>query len=37
MSAIDPQVDMRGPIEFKKHVSGIILRRAIDRALSRAS
>ncbi|MDJ0824231.1 MAG: xanthine dehydrogenase family protein subunit M [Rhodobacter sp.] len=37
MGAIDPADDMRGPVEFKKHVAGMILRRAIDRALSRAS
>lgn len=34
--AIDPQEDNRGPVEFKRHVAGVILRRAIDRALSRA-
>ena len=33
---IDPQEDMRGPIAFKKHVAGVILRRAIDRAIERA-
>ncbi len=37
LADIDPQEDMRGPIEFKKHVAGMILRRAIDRAVSRAS
>ncbi|MDA5558897.1 FAD binding domain-containing protein [Shimia sp. MMG029] len=37
MGAIDPVADNRGPIEFKKHVAGVILRRAIDRAQSRAS
>ncbi len=37
LADIDPQEDMRGPIEFKKHVAAKILRRAIDRALSRAS
>ncbi|SNS48402.1 FAD binding domain-containing protein [Antarctobacter heliothermus] len=37
LAAIDPQEDMRGPIEFKKHVAGVVLRRAIDRALSRAA
>ena len=36
LDAIDPQEDMRGPIEFKKHVAGVILRRAIERAVSRA-
>jgi carbon-monoxide dehydrogenase medium subunit len=37
LAAIDPQEDMRGPIEFKKHVAGIVIRRAIDRALSRVA
>ena len=37
IEAIDPQQDMRGPIEFKKHVASIILRRAIARAQSRAA
>lgn len=37
LAAIDPQEDMRGPIDFKKHVAGVVLRRAIDRALSRAA
>ncbi|MBO9400028.1 xanthine dehydrogenase family protein subunit M [Shimia sp. R9_3] len=36
MGAIDPVADNRGPIEFKKHVAAVILRRAIDRAQSRA-
>jgi len=34
--AIDPQEDNRGPVDFKKHVAGVILRRAIERAASRA-
>lgn len=33
---IDPQQDNRGPIEFKRHVAGVILARAIARAWSRA-
>lgn len=33
---IDPTEDNRGPVEFKRHVAGIILTRAIERALSRA-
>ena len=33
---IDPTDDNRGPIAFKKHVAGVILRRAIMRAWSRA-
>ena len=36
MAAIDPGDDMRGPVAFKKHVAQVILRRAIDRAQSRA-
>lgn len=34
--AIDPTDDNRGPVEFKKHVAGVIIRRAIERAVSRA-
>lgn len=37
LAEIDPQEDMRGPVEFKKHVAGVVLRRAIERALERAS
>ncbi len=37
LSAIDPQEDMRGPIAFKKHVAGVILRRAIAKAQERAA
>lgn len=33
---IDPAEDNRGPVAFKNHVAGIILRRAIERAWSRA-
>lgn len=33
---IDPAEDNRGPVEFKKHVAGVILHRAIERAISRA-
>ena len=33
---IDPQADNRGPIEFKRHVAGVILARTITRAWSRA-
>ena len=36
LNDIDPAEDNRGPIEFKKHVAGVILRRAIERAISRA-
>jgi len=37
IDAIEPVADNRGPVEFKKHVAGVILRRAIDRAIARAS
>lgn len=37
LAAIDPQEDMRGPVAFKKHVAAVVLRRAIDSALSRRS
>lgn len=37
IDVIDPVADNRGPVDFKKHVAGVILRRAIDRAASRAS
>ena len=33
---IDPSEDNRGPVAFKNHVAGIILRRAVERAWSRA-
>ncbi|MDJ0628956.1 MAG: xanthine dehydrogenase family protein subunit M [Rhodobacter sp.] len=33
---IEPVADNRGPVEFKKHVAGVILGRAIERAASRA-
>jgi len=33
---IDPSEDNRGPVAFKKHVAGVILSRAIERAWSRA-
>ena len=35
-AAIDPTEDNRGPVEFKMHVAGVIIRRAIERAVSRA-
>jgi len=35
LNDIDPTEDNRGPIAFKKHVAGVILRRAIERAWSR--
>lgn len=36
LGAIDPMADNRGPVAFKKHVAGVILRRAIARAQQRA-
>ncbi len=36
MEDIDPAEDNRGPIAFKKHVAGVILTRAVERAWSRA-
>lgn len=33
---INPGADNRGPVEFKRHVAGIVLGRAIARAFSRA-
>ena len=36
LDAIDPVADNRGPVEFKKHVAAVMLRRAIDRAQNRA-
>ncbi len=36
LEAIDPVADNRGPVEFKKHVAAVMLRRAIERARSRA-
>ena len=36
LGQIDPVEDNRGPVDFKLHVAGVILRRAIDRAASRA-
>lgn len=35
LEAIDPSEDNRGPVEFKRHVAGIIIRRAMMRAWSR--
>lgn len=36
LADIDPSEDNRGPVAFKNHVAGVILRRAIERAWSRA-
>ncbi len=37
LAAIDPAADNRGPVAFKKHVAGVILKRAIARATERAT
>ena len=37
LSAINPTEDNRGPVAFKKHVAGVILKRAIARAAERAA
>jgi carbon-monoxide dehydrogenase medium subunit len=37
LAAIEPAADNRGPVEFKRHVAGVILRRAIARAMDRAA
>jgi carbon-monoxide dehydrogenase medium subunit len=36
LADINPAADNRGPVEFKRHVAGIILGRAITRAFSRS-
>jgi carbon-monoxide dehydrogenase medium subunit len=36
LTDINPTGDNRGPVEFKRHVAGIVIGRAIARALSRA-
>jgi carbon-monoxide dehydrogenase medium subunit len=36
LEAIDPAEDNRGPVDFKMHVAGTIIRRAITRAIGRA-
>jgi len=36
MAASDPVSDLRGPVEFRRHVAGVVTRRAIARALQRA-
>ena len=33
---IDPNEDNRGPVDFKRHVAAVVIRRAIERAISRA-
>ena len=32
VAAIDPVSDLRGPAEFRRHVAGVVTRRAIERA-----
>ncbi|SOC35726.1 carbon monoxide dehydrogenase medium subunit [Rhizobium subbaraonis] len=36
LAVINPQDDNKGPAEFKRHTAAVILRRAIERAASRA-
>ena len=36
VGASSPGGDNRGPVEFKKHAAGIVIRRAIERAIDRA-
>ncbi len=36
-SLAQPAADQRGPAEFRKHVAGVMLRRAIQRARERAA
>jgi carbon-monoxide dehydrogenase medium subunit len=32
----DPVADQRGPVEFKKYVAGIVINKAIQKAIERA-
>ncbi|MGI9369470.1 MAG: xanthine dehydrogenase family protein subunit M, partial [Ruegeria sp.] len=36
LGEIDPTEDNRGPVAFKNHLAGVILRRAVARAWTRA-
>ena len=36
LEVINPQDDNKGPVAFKRHTAAVILRRAIERAASRA-
>jgi aerobic carbon-monoxide dehydrogenase medium subunit len=37
LADIDPAADNRGPVAFKKHVAGVMLRRAVARAAARVA
>jgi carbon-monoxide dehydrogenase medium subunit len=37
LADIEPVADNRGPVAFKKHVAGVMLRRAVQRAAARAA
>lgn len=37
LADIDPREDLRGPVEFKRHVAAEVLRCAVDRALRRGA
>ena len=32
----DPVADQRGPVEFKKYVAGIVIKKALNRAVERS-
>ena len=36
LEVINPQDDNKGPVAFKRHAAAVVLRRAIERAASRA-
>jgi carbon-monoxide dehydrogenase medium subunit len=36
VDASDPVADTRGPVDFKKHVAGVIVKKAITSAVARA-
>ena len=36
VEASDPVADTRGPVEFKKYVAGIIVKKALNSAIARA-
>jgi carbon-monoxide dehydrogenase medium subunit len=36
VDASDPVADTRGPVDFKKHVAGVIVKKAITSAMARA-